>query len=493
MKPSTNVGARVDGGASGATSQLTLRVRRLKMTKHTLSIVAGRTIVCILLFASGISSAAVHGNPKPVFNKDSLIFHIQKEHRESFTHDCDERYSVHIGAWMDAAWQFGGDGNGRAISDIGADELIGGSTNLPPVAHANGPYTVEINGVLALEGTGSFDPDPGDAIVSYDWDLDYDGTFDIMGNVLTIPSAVRESFGINTVGNYPITLQVTDNHGATDTVTAVLEVISPPGTIAVTNINDSGTGSLREAINSANANLGDTIIFSISGTPPYTITPLSPLPEITAPVILDGTTQPGFVDTPVIEIDGSNAGLGTDGLVISASNSGVRGVNIHSFDGDGITLSNSIGNNVIELSFIGTDPSGNYDMGNGQNGVNIISSPGNRVLNSMISGNDANGIRIANVNYPVNPTFIQGNNIGVNLSGTVPLGNTSMGLRIENSLNIMIGGMASGEGNIIGANSDGVSIVSSTDITVYGNRWGENIYFWNLGAGLGCAGGSLSQ
>jgi hypothetical protein len=273
----------------------------------------------------------------------------------------------------------------------------------------------------------------------------------------------------------------------------VLEVISPPGTIAVTNINDSGTGSLREAINSANANLGDTIIFSISGTPPYTITPLSPLPEITAPVILDGTTQPGFVDTPVIEIDGSNAGLGTDGLVISASNSGVRGVNIHSFDGDGITLSNSIGNNVIELSFIGTDPSGNYDMGNGQNGVNIISSPGNRVLNSMISGNDANGIRIANVNYPVNPTFIQGNNIGVNLSGTVPLGNTSMGLRIENSLNIMIGGMASGEGNIIGANSDGVSIVSSTDITVYGNRWGENIYFWNLGAGLGCAGGSLSQ
>ena len=60
-------------------------------------------------------------------------------------------------------------------------------------------------------------------------------------------------------------------------------------TLVVTNTNDSGAGSLRQAILNANASTGtvDTIAFNISGSGPHTIVPLSALPTITDPVTID--------------------------------------------------------------------------------------------------------------------------------------------------------------------------------------------------------------
>src|SRR5688572_28323034 len=67
-------------------------------------------------------------------------------------------------------------------------------------------------------------------------------------------------------------------------------------TFIVFNTNDGGAGSLRQAIISANANPGlDTINFSLpSGTLP-TITPGTPLPPVTDPLIIDGYSQFGTV------------------------------------------------------------------------------------------------------------------------------------------------------------------------------------------------------
>ena len=83
----------------------------------------------------------------------------------------------------------------------------------------------------------------------------------------------------------------------------------------VTNTNDSGTGSLRQAILNANANPGlDTITFDIPGTGVQTISPASALPTITDPVVIDGYTQPGASpntlavgDNAVLLIDVSGA------------------------------------------------------------------------------------------------------------------------------------------------------------------------------------------
>src|SRR5438132_13693046 len=80
-------------------------------------------------------------------------------------------------------------------------------------------------------------------------------------------------------------------------------------TFTVTNTNDSSAGSLRQAILDANANPGtDTIAFNIPGSGVKTINPTSSLPLITDPLIIDGTTQPGFAGSPIIELNGASAG-----------------------------------------------------------------------------------------------------------------------------------------------------------------------------------------
>ena len=60
-------------------------------------------------------------------------------------------------------------------SEAGAAFVYHGiRANRPPVAEANGPYTVSEGGSVTLDGTGSHDPDPGDTL-TYAWDLDGDG------------------------------------------------------------------------------------------------------------------------------------------------------------------------------------------------------------------------------------------------------------------------------------------------------------------------------
>src|ERR1051325_11097547 len=81
----------------------------------------------------------------------------------------------------------------------------------------------------------------------------------------------------------------------------------PMHTFMVTSADDSGAGTLRQAILDANGSPGlDEIALPIAGE--TTIRPSSPLPEITDPVLVDGTTQPGFAGHPIVEIDGSSAG-----------------------------------------------------------------------------------------------------------------------------------------------------------------------------------------
>ena len=107
------------------------------------------------------------------------------------------------------------------------------------------------------------------------------------------------------------------------------------GTVyTVTSTNNSGTGTLRQAITDANDHAGaDTISFNISGTGVNTITPTSALPKITGQVILDATTQPGYSGTPLIRIHGTSAGSGVNGLYFANGSDGstIRGLMIHEF------------------------------------------------------------------------------------------------------------------------------------------------------------------
>ena len=69
------------------------------------------------------------------------------------------------------------DDNVPARTDL-ATEVIH-VENRPPFAEAGGPYVVSVgSALLEIDGSDSFDPDPGDAIISYEWDLDDDSEFD---------------------------------------------------------------------------------------------------------------------------------------------------------------------------------------------------------------------------------------------------------------------------------------------------------------------------
>jgi hypothetical protein len=151
----------------------------------------------------------------------------------------------------------------------------------------------------------------------------------------------------------------------------------------------------------------NTIAFSI-GTSAKDIIPTSALPSITHPVLIDGTTQPGFTGTPIIELSGISAGANVNGLVITAGNSTVRGLVINRFSGDGILLTTK-GGDRIQGDYIGTNAAGANAKGlaNGGYGVDVGTAMANTLGGTapgdgnVISGNVQGGIRISGDSFLV--------------------------------------------------------------------------------------------
>jgi len=270
-------------------------------------------------------------------------------------------------------------------------------------------------------------------------------------------------------------------------------------TFTVTNTNDNGPGSLRQAILDANTSEGtDIIAFDISGEGPHTIRPLSALPTVTDPLLIDGYTQTGAsanTNGPglglntvlMIELDGSNAGENANGLNITAGTSTVRGLNINRFV-VGIKLSEN-GENVIEGNFIGTDVTGTVALGNTR-GVTVFSpvntiggrTPGAR---NLISGNE-HGVWLQDSLAMGNR--IEGNFIGMASDGTSPLGNNFYGVILTRAgqgagaADNVVGGVPGGTGNTIAFNSVGVFVQEgSVRNAVLSNSIFSNI---NLGIDL---------
>src|SRR4028118_1071894 len=266
----------------------------------------------------------------------------------------------------------------------------------------------------------------------------------------------------------------------------------------VTNNFDSGTDSLRDAIEQANLNPGlDTINFNIPGPGPYTITLLGQtLPVITSPVIIDGQSQPGYSNKPIIELKGSslvqpNSGaaningleLGNSAMVGAEDSSGstIQGLVINGFGNGGNSGGNGIlvqtNNNIIQDNYIGIDVSGTTAVGNTLSGITIQSytqnnSPNvNVITDNIISGNGVAGIFVARA---AADTKITANIIGTDFTRTIPLGNDGDGILIldQDSNNNVIGGIAAGDRNIIAYNKgSGIEIkASSGSYTIQGNN-----------------------
>lgn len=232
-------------------------------------------------------------------------------------------------------------------------------------------------------------------------------------------------------------------------------------TFTVTNNNDSGAGSLRQAITDANTAAGaDNIVFNIGAGGVQTIALQTPLPEITTQINLDGTTQPGSGGNPAIELRGDQIpafGLGnsfladfTNGLTFFAgsNNSVAKGFIINRFQSNGIKIGrgNQYSNGIagpsgilIENNYIGTDSTGTVGLGNGwwgdpnvSNGLYNHRSTNTVIRNNLISGNTTTALIIRSNSTGV---LIEDNKIGTDVTGNFPLGNQRWGVYINNGSN----------------------------------------------------------
>src|SRR3954469_11354567 len=151
--------------------------------------------------------------------------------------------------------------------------------------------------------------------------------------------------------------------------------------------------SLRSAIQKSNASAGtpDPISFNLAPAGAQVIAPATPLPQITDPAVVDGTTEPGYVGSPLVQLDGSSAGGGAIRLWITSGSTTVQGVSIVNWSFDGIRLESG-DSNIIGNNWIGIDTAG-LPAGNDGYGVEILNASNSNVVGGAI-GNviSANGL-----------------------------------------------------------------------------------------------------
>ncbi len=270
---------------------------------------------------------------------------------------------------------------------------------------------------------------------------------------------------------------------AIDSVTSnAFTVLSPPLTLTVSSINDSGPGTLRDAIDTAN--LGGcgtpcTINFTTSGTI-VLATPLAPITR--DDLLINGYTATGGA-TPntngfglpdnaniTMQLDGSSTIA--SGFVIQGQNDVIKGFVIKNFTTTGVKFTGTNSGSGIEGCFVGTDASGNNAAPNGD-GVGFTASFSGSVggtaaaARNVISGNGMYGVYAGAVSSNI---AIYGNYIGVkaNLTGALP---NDDGIQVTSSSSANIGML--GGGNLISGNTgNGIEIDGTA--TVLANLIGTN-------------------
>lgn len=249
--------------------------------------------------------------------------------------------------------------------------------------------------------------------------------------------------------------------------------------------------TLRDAINEANSNPGlDSIEFNIPGGGIQTISLSSNLPGLSDPVIIDGTSQPGFSGSPLIVL----SGFDTDGVgvrfLVGSEGSTVRGLSVTHFPSHGIQIETD--DITVERNWIGLDGTG-AAAGNDGAGINVSEATSGLIggdtasERNVISGNVGAGIILGGQAEGVT---VSGNYIGLNSAGTAAISNPG-GIVIFGNGNT-IGGMTIGERNVI-ADTGGVNVskiqINGFNNTVINNYIGTNA---TGTAGLGNGGSGVA-
>jgi hypothetical protein len=280
-----------------------------------------------------------------------------------------------------------------------------------------------------------------------------------------------------------ITATATDPSGSTSEFSVAVDasVISVTP-ITVTNTNDSGPGSLRQAILESNNTPGVELInFAIeSGPGPHVITIQSFLPSLLDTVIIDGTTQPGYAGIPLIGIAPA-AGFvnAANGIIVRAPNVTIKGLRFGGFpSGVAIGLGSPATNTTIQSNYIGLDFDGVQPL---PSAVGItISGASDSLIGGPLPSQRNYIVSKTGISLGAGATNITivGNFIGTNAAGSVGLNNatdgvdaTGIGVFFWGASNNRIGGYGLGEGNLISGNSAvGIGFFDGLTSSNNGNR-----------------------
>lgn len=147
------------------------------------------------------------------------------------------------GYYSSPMWVAIADLNNDGVTDIltanqfgqNVSVLLGYEPNHPPVANAGGPYSVAEGSDVTLDGSGSSDPDPGDAITLYEWDFDYDGvdfTVDASSPTLFHPWHTYLDGPVSKT----VALRVTDTKGSLSPISTATVLVNnvPPAVSTIT-------------------------------------------------------------------------------------------------------------------------------------------------------------------------------------------------------------------------------------------------------------------
>jgi Bacterial Ig-like domain (group 3) len=293
-------------------------------------------------------------------------------------------------------------------------------------------------------------------------------------------------------------------------------------TFLVTTTADNGddtnpvSGSFRQAILENNADTAntaaDTIDFNIPGSGVQVIQPLSQLPTITHPVVIDGYSQPGSSPNSlavgdnavlVIELEGSSAGGVPTGLRVLSSGVTVQGLDINNFGFSGIWL-DVPGGDTVQGCFVGTDPTGETALIDGifvTGNSNVIGTNGDGTNDyaerNVVSGTGPAGTTgnstAGNIVLEGISNVVAGNYIGSDATGTKSLTGQAVGVYgvdVDDGSFNRIGVDASdpdpaAETNLISGNDIGVDLEGGQNV-VAGNLIGTDVTGTHpLGQGVG--------
>ena len=259
----------------------------------------------------------------------------------------------------------------NAQSQITGNAMVADNGPAPPFQFGPRVQAFNANNVISVSTTVNFTLDPLDSIV-------------LTGSAATTGYAADRIITVNTAEDLP---DLNPGAGCTGCSLrqAMVEADLPPPGVDSTAIHFNIPGASIPVIK---IDTNTSFNFGSMGNSVH-------------PVIVDGTTQPGG---GMVELDGSAASSQDAGgnpiraFELDNRNSGIIGLDVHSFPHDAIQISASgapvTGTNAVLENLIGTDPTGTTALPNGGDAVHILQQSSNVVMDNIIGFNGGQGVNV---------------------------------------------------------------------------------------------------